>query len=330
MLFSDLALSRRLERAEGHACMRFAAARRQLFPELGAAWIECGGGLAVFDGVDSPVTQSFGLGIFEELTDEVLDAVERFFERGTAADLEVSPFAGVAALGRLCRRNYQPVEVSSVLYRAVEQPGPNPAGNIQVRIAGPEESGLWSEVNARAWSHDHPELLEFLRRAGAISIAREHNVAFLAEVQGEVGAAASLCLHEGVALFGGAATVPELRRLGLQRALMQERMRYAFSRNCDVAMMVAEPGSDSSETPSAKASGSPTRGPNGAAFFRASRSSAAIRPIPPGNKARVPNSAAVRSPARIAVVRIARCLPAAPAGLPPRSSPARATPNAAR
>jgi len=39
--------------------------------------------------------------------------------------------------------------------------------------------------------------------------------------------------------------VPELRRLGLQSALMQERLRYAFSRNCDIAMMVAEPGSDS-------------------------------------------------------------------------------------
>src|SRR5690348_15206899 len=67
MVFSDLALSRRLERAEAHECVQFAEARRRLFPESGAEWMECAGTYAIFDGVDSPVTQSFGLGLFEQL-----------------------------------------------------------------------------------------------------------------------------------------------------------------------------------------------------------------------------------------------------------------------
>jgi GNAT superfamily N-acetyltransferase len=54
-----------------------------------------------------------------------------------------------------------------------------------------------------------------------------------------------LCIHEGVALFGGSATVPELRRRGLQAALLHKRMAYAFDQGCDVVMMVAQPGSDS-------------------------------------------------------------------------------------
>jgi GNAT superfamily N-acetyltransferase len=48
-----------------------------------------------------------------------------------------------------------------------------------------------------------------------------------------------------VALFAGASTVPEMRRRGLQAALLQERMRYALDHGCDLAMMVAMPGSDS-------------------------------------------------------------------------------------
>jgi GNAT superfamily N-acetyltransferase len=52
-------------------------------------------------------------------------------------------------------------------------------------------------------------------------------------------------MHEGVASFGGAATIPELRRRGLQAALMAVRMRYAFEHGCDLAMMVAEAGSGS-------------------------------------------------------------------------------------
>jgi hypothetical protein len=56
-MFSDCVLSRRLERAEGPACVQFARAHRRLFPDSGADWIECAGAYAVFDGVDSPVTQ---------------------------------------------------------------------------------------------------------------------------------------------------------------------------------------------------------------------------------------------------------------------------------
>ncbi|MDQ2843989.1 MAG: hypothetical protein M3Y72_23715, partial [Acidobacteriota bacterium] len=91
-MFSDLTLSRRLEQAEGHACAEYAEARRRLFPSSGAEWIECAGAYAVFNGADSPVTQSFGIGIFENFDAASLDEMERFFfDRGAPADHEVSP-----------------------------------------------------------------------------------------------------------------------------------------------------------------------------------------------------------------------------------------------
>src|SRR3984893_19323062 len=98
MFFSDLALSKRLERAEGHACVQYAEARRRLFPDSGAEWMECAGAYAVFDGIESPVTQTFGLAMFEELCPASLDVIERFFlARRRTVLHEVSPFAGVAA-----------------------------------------------------------------------------------------------------------------------------------------------------------------------------------------------------------------------------------------
>src|SRR5271156_5443033 len=100
MPFADLALSRRLEGVEGHACVQFAEARRRLFPSSGSAWMECSGGHVVFDGIDSPLTQTFGLGLFEELTTGSLDTIERFFlARGAHVDHEISPLAGVPASG---------------------------------------------------------------------------------------------------------------------------------------------------------------------------------------------------------------------------------------
>ena len=246
MIFADLALSRRLERAEGRACVQFAAARHHLFPESGAEWIECGGAYAVFDGVDSPITQTFGLGIFEQLSAASLDVIERFFlSRGAQVLHEVSPLAGVAALDLLCARHYRPIEISNVMYRPVEQPTGQDSGNIRVRVTGRDEAELWTRVSARGWTHERPELLDFVLQAGAISAAREQSPCFLAELDGQPGAAGALCVHEGVALFAGAATVPEMRRRGLQAALLRERMRYAFEHGCDLAMMAAEAGSNS-------------------------------------------------------------------------------------
>jgi GNAT superfamily N-acetyltransferase len=245
MLVSDLALSKRLERTEGHGCVQFAMARRRLFPDCGSEWIECGGAYAVFDGVESPITQTFGLGLFEELSAATLDSIEQFFkERGAPVFHEVSPLVGVPALNLLCERGYRPVEVASVMYQPVQAPSAGPE-ETEVRVIDSSEAGLWTDISTRAWSHDHPEFAGFLGEMGAISVAREDSPCFLAKIDRVPGAAASLFIHERVALFAGAATIPEMRKRGLQSALIRERMRYAAERGCDLAVMVAEAGSES-------------------------------------------------------------------------------------
>jgi GNAT superfamily N-acetyltransferase len=247
MVFADLDLSRRLERAEGRSCLEFAEARGRLRPHSGATWIECAGAYAVFDGVSSPVTQSFGLGLFEPLSPASLDRIEAFFlDRGAAVVHEVSPLAGIGTLDLLCTRGYRPIELSSVLHRPVERPATktHPDG-VTVRVAGVEEAALCAQINARGWGHEHPELLDSLGEFGPVAFAREHAVNFVAELDGQPAAAGALTLHDGVALFAGATTIPEMRRRGLQAALLEARMRYAFEHGYDLAMMVTEAGSQS-------------------------------------------------------------------------------------
>jgi hypothetical protein len=246
MVFADLHLSRRLERAEGQACLEFAESRHRLHPESGAAWMQCAGANVVFDGVDSPITQTFGLGLFEPLTPASLDQMEGFFQdRGAAVAHEVSPLTGIPTLDLLCARGYRPIELSSVMYHPVDRPGAKGNSAVTVRVAAADESALWSEVSARGWAHDNPDLRGFLEEFGAIAFARQQSVHFIAELDGQPGAAGALSVHDGVALFGGAATVPEMRRRGLQAALLDARMRYAFEQGCPLAMMVTEAGSQS-------------------------------------------------------------------------------------
>ncbi len=246
MIFANLELAKRLEAAEAFSCAQFAVARKRLYPESSSTWMKCAGATVVFDGVDAPTTQTFGLGLFEELTPAALDEIEQFFlVRDAAVMHEICPFAGAATLDLLCARGYRPFEISSVLYRAVEPPSEAHAANIKVRIVGRDEAQLWSDINAKGWTYEHPEFEQFVRKAGVMLVARDGSPCFLAESDGTPGAAGALLVHEGVALFGGAATAPEFRRKGLQAALLEVRMRYAVEHGCDLAMMVAEAGSNS-------------------------------------------------------------------------------------
>ena len=248
MTFADLALAKRLERAEGYACVKFAEARRQIFPATGSEWMACAGAYVVFDGAGSPVTQTFGLGLFETITPAALDTIETFFrQRGAPIQHEVSPLAGVAALDLLCARGYRPIEIASVLHQPV-QPPPTPpeAGHgIAVRLIDPNEAALWARTGAQGWMGDHPELEAFFADFGRIAAAREGMACFLAEFDGQPAATGALSIHEGVALFAGASTVPKFRRRGLQAALLNARMLHAAQHGCDLAMMVAEAGSGS-------------------------------------------------------------------------------------
>ena len=250
MAFADLDLARRLERAEGSSCRDFAEARQRLSPEWGATWMECAGAYAVYDGPGSPLTQSFGLGLFEPLSAATLDRMEDFFlSRGADVVHEVSPLAGVAALALLCQRGYEPMELSSVLWQPLPRPSSHTAASganeIKVRETSREEADLWASISARGWAPDQPEMSALMEPLGKGVAHCEHCVCLLGELDGEPGAAGAVHLQQGIALLAGASTLPEMRRRGLQAALLEARLQYGFAHGCDLAMMVTETGSQS-------------------------------------------------------------------------------------
>jgi GNAT superfamily N-acetyltransferase len=243
----DIELSQRLERTEGHANARFVESRARVVPDLGACWIEVGGTYAMFDGVGSPLTQTFGLGMFEPVTAATLDAIEVFFrERGAEVFHEVSPLADPSALQLLNDRGYRPCELTSILFQPLPSPAPPPVVDAALiaRPADPVEYGTWAATSADGWS-EFPEVREFLASFGPTSASAMDAHPFLATLDSAPIAAASLWIHDGVALLAGASTIPAARRRGAQRALLDARLRYAVERGCSVAMMGAAPGSRS-------------------------------------------------------------------------------------
>lgn len=245
---TDRALARRLERAEAAANAAFVEARARLQPAVGAGWIEVAGTYAMFDGIDSPLTQTFGLGLFHDLDETQLDAIERFFgERGAATHHEVSPIAGPAPLALLPPRGYVPIEQSTVLVRELTPSaltGLRLVEGIDVRVAPLSEAAAWGDLAARGWG-EQPELAGFMRDFGAVTARAQGVLTFVARLDGADIATGALAIHDGVALLAGASTLPAARRRGAQAALLAARLHEAGRRGCDLAMMAAAPGSTS-------------------------------------------------------------------------------------
>ncbi|MCA1614704.1 MAG: hypothetical protein LC795_11295 [Acidobacteria bacterium] len=246
-IFSDLSLARRLERAEARGNAEFVEARARVFPESGACWMEVAGAYAMFDGVESPITQTFGLGLFAEPTGEDLGRVEGFFrERGAPVFHEVSPLACPPTLPLLNGRGYRPVEFTSVMFRAL-RPGvrfaERGAEGVSVRVVGEGEHELWARTSARGWSESG--YADFMLGLAQVSAKRADALSFLAELDGLPVATGAMSVCEGVALLAGASTVPEARERGAQLALLDARLRHAAGEGCDLAMMCALPGSPS-------------------------------------------------------------------------------------
>jgi hypothetical protein len=244
--FSDLALSRRLERAEGRSNADFVEARAKFFPESGAQWIEVAGAYAMFDGVGSPITQTFGLGVFDPVTPAEMEELEEFFQqRGAHVHHEISPMADPSLLTLLSERGYHPIELTSVMYRPISS-GVRLASprneKVQARLIRSGEEEMWAQTAAKGWS----ELTEFadqIQELMYITAKRPVALSFLAELDGKPIAAGSMLIHEGVALLAGASTIPEGRKQGAQLALLESRLNYAVEAGCDLAMMGAAPGS---------------------------------------------------------------------------------------
>lgn len=247
-ILADHALACRLERAEGKAGARFVEAQARAAPDSGARWIEVAGAYAMYAGAHSPVTQTFGLGLFQTPAAADLALLEAFFrERGAHVHHEVSPLAGHPLAATLCDRGFRPVEFTSVLFLPLEgyhAARPGVGDSMQTRLIGAAEQDLWVRIAVDGWGDlmaDSGAMLEIMR----LLAARQDALSFLAELEGRPVATASMAIHDGVALFAGASTIPEWRHRGAQNALLEARLAYARRAGCDVAMMCAEPGSSS-------------------------------------------------------------------------------------
>jgi GNAT superfamily N-acetyltransferase len=248
MHFADIELAHRLEFAEAYANRKSVEARAKISPGLGATWAQFGAAYAMFDGVGSPLTQTFGLGLGVPVDAPTLDQLEQFFlSRGSDVFQEVCPLAGVEVQAILASRGYTPIELTSVMFRPLAGDGGlgvelNP--RVRVRETTPADSDVFVETAVGGWS-EYQEVAGMIGGLARMMVSRADVPAFIAELDGRAIATGAMWTAGTVALMAGASTVPDARKQGAQRALLDARLRAAKKNGCDLAMMCAAPGSSS-------------------------------------------------------------------------------------
>ncbi len=247
MNFIDLDFARRVEMAEANAAKSCAEALRRLRQDFPVAIASIGGGIALFAGPDSPVTQALGVGLNGEVTDADLDRLTEFFiSRGAPAAAEICPLVDMTLYARMAARGYQLIEVSDILYLTVADAKLpfEPAPGIVVRMAEPHELRLWTETVCQGFAEHYPvtpQLLEVMEGFAN----RADSASFFAFVDGQVAGGGAVSEYEKVGGLFGASTLPAFRRRGVQRALLQARMKWAVAQGCDPIVSIAQNGSES-------------------------------------------------------------------------------------
>src|SRR5450432_2449397 len=117
MSFVDQELARRIELADTEATRGCGKVLEKYHPEMGACTLDVGGGVAVYAGVGSPITQAIGVGMGGEVSEEDFIRMEEFFEsRGARVEVECCPLSHPSLRDHIDRRGYRVLEWSNVLF----------------------------------------------------------------------------------------------------------------------------------------------------------------------------------------------------------------------
>jgi len=141
------------------------------------------------------------------------------------------------------QRHYHVSEFSNVMamFPGGESRSDLPPG-LEIRVAQPGEFDLWTLTVAQGFAETQavtPELLSIMRMFATVPGTE----CFLASIDGQTVAGATLAVRGSIAGLFGASTLPEFRKRGVQTALLRARLRRASELGCRLAMSIALPGS---------------------------------------------------------------------------------------
>jgi ribosomal protein S18 acetylase RimI-like enzyme len=259
VLIATTTLASRVERAEADTAAAFGGRAGARGADLLVHPI--GGTLAVYGGPGQPFNKVAGLG-FARLDESDVARLEALYDaRGGDIRVEQSSLADPGVASMLTRRGFALTGYENVLGLALtpdvvsaftrERDAARAAG---IDVSPAEDTSTWIRTTAEGFLHpdtfDGPPPTESFSRESMERIFSDFSGApgchlYLARRSGAIAGGGSLRMVDGLAQLGGAATLPQHRRRGVQSALLRARLVEAAAAGCDLAVVTTEPASKS-------------------------------------------------------------------------------------
>jgi ribosomal protein S18 acetylase RimI-like enzyme len=248
-MFASVALATRIEHAEARLTRALAIEVVDPSPLVR----DLGGGVSAVTSAGSPLNKIIGVGFQGDLDDRALDEVESDWrQRREPARVELATLAEPTIGAKLTARGYRLQGFENVLGLALAERAPAPKTAITVEPVREGDDAEWLETVIDGFSHPDGSgvtnevisrealapIIENFRRASGM-------IRSLARWDGAAAGAASLRIDSGIAQLCGATTLPQFRRRGVQRALLNARLLLAAAAGCDVAVITTSPGTQS-------------------------------------------------------------------------------------
>ena len=246
---SGNALAARIEHSVVRDLVAFVDVAAALDPAIRPARLPVGGGVVLFLAPGSPVNSIYGAGLDGRVSGSELDAAERFLrERGAHPAISLCPLVDPSLVEQLALRGWLVADFENVLVRGLEPSegvAPRFARSVTVRAARSAADRLaWVHLSSAAFAAPDDPTQE-MQRLGLVMAARDDFELLVGSVGGEDAGAGALWVDDGMGWLLGDATLPHLRRRGVQSALHAERIRLAREAGCEFAVTEARPGSTS-------------------------------------------------------------------------------------
>lgn len=255
-LFVDRAMSARFELAEAAQLASMVRAAVARAPELDAAVLEVGGGVAAFTGAGVFSSRAAGIGMRGPVSSEEVGALAEFYRsRGAEARVLVSPYADPTLFEHLGAHGFKLVELDTLLVRRTGDREPPLSGDgLVVRRAREDEAVKWVTKSVEGfWPDADLETDAAKVRFATFRAAYEASFAEWAKGKGgvlyyfgihgdNIVGTAGLHVHEGTGYLFAASTLPRFRGRGIQSAFIRARIDDALDAGCDLVFMRSAAG----------------------------------------------------------------------------------------
>ena len=240
------ALAARIEHSVVRDLVAFADVAAALDAAIRPAHLRVGGGVVLFLAPGSPVNSIYGAGLDGPVSGSELDAAERFLrERGAHPAISLCPLADSSLVEQLALRGWLVADFENVLVHGLEHSddaASATARGVAVRSARSAADRLaWATLSSSAFAAPDDPTQE-MQRLGLVMAARDDFELFIGSVGDEDAGAGALWIDDRMGWLLGDATLPHLRRRGVQSALHAERVRLVREAGCEFAVTETRPG----------------------------------------------------------------------------------------